>query len=280
MASLEVIIPIKDRVEIKQCVFSLIHAAGNNTSITLCDGGTSDIECVQILQELIQQEMVRINHYPIQGFNKAKLLNQGIVESQADLLLISDADIVWNQEALEALIDRVLSEDQIICHVKDVKESDPTSIALRRDRYSYTICVDGNIILVEVAPELKSEDSNRPGYGLVCARRKTFLALGGYKELFNGWGWEDQDLLIRARVCGMPIYPDGCVVHISHPDILRNMHNGYIQPILTRNKNIVVCAQSLSNGVVLGDLHMGLTQRPKYEVQVRFPEALKFNCIQ
>lgn len=274
MALLEVIIPIKNRVEVKECISSLIHAANENISITLCDGGSSDPECVQILQELIQSEIVRIIHYPIQGFNKAELLNQAISRSQADLLLISDADIIWNQETLTVLIDKVLSEDKIICHVQNVKESNPTSIALRRDRYSYTIYTNGNIAIVEFLPEPFSEGRNRPGCGLICACRKTLLELGGYKELFNGWGWEDQDLLIRARICGIPIYSEGCVVHISHSDTLRNMHNGYVQPSLTRNKNIVACADSLSNGVVLGDLYTGLTQSLKHEIQVRLPDIL------
>jgi glycosyltransferase involved in cell wall biosynthesis len=279
MALLEVIIPIKDRVEVKECVSSLIHAAGKDVSITLCDGGTSDPECVQVLQELNQRDLVHIIHYPIQGFNKAKLLNRGIGESQADLLLVSDSDIVWNQGALEILTNKVLSEDQIICHVKNVKESDSESVALKRDRYSYNIYNNGNSILAEIILAFKSEGDDRPGCGLVCARKETFLALGGYKELFDGWGWEDQDLLIRAHVLGMPIYADGCVMHISHSDILRNMHNDYLQPSLTRNKNIVICAQSLSSGTVLGDLSTNQMELPNYEIQVRLPESLSFDYI-
>lgn len=276
MALLEVIIPIKDRVEVKECVSSLIHAAGKEVSITLCDGGTSNPECVRILQELNQWDLIHIIHYPIQGFNKAKLLNRGISESQADLFLVSDADIVWSQGALEVLTNKVVSEDQIICHVKNVKESDPESVTLKRDRYTYNIYNNGNSILIEIILAFKSESDNRPGCGLVCARKETFLALGGYKELFDGWGWEDQDLLIRAHILGMPIYADGCVVHISHSDILRNIHNDHLQPSLTRNKNIIICAQSLGEGSVLGDLSTSLMELPNYEIQFRLPESLSF----
>lgn len=275
MKSLEAIIPIKDRIEVERCVHSLINLANEVTTITLCDGGTTDPECVQILQKLEQQKLVRILDCPMEAFNKAKLLNQGIAQSKADLLLLSDADIIWNSTALEALLNQVLSSSHAICHSKNVEESDPSNLALRRKRYSYKIAIERDIITIDIVRESQSNDYERSGLGLLCARRTTLLALGGYKELFLGWGWEDHDLLIRAKICGLPVYADGKVIHLSHSDTLRNQHNGNLQPTFTRDRNIVACIQSLLKGVFLGDLPVDVTEQQKYKIQVRLPESLR-----
>lgn len=272
MPSLDIIIPIKDRVEVRQCVSSLLNIASHNISITLCDGGTSELDCVRVLQELNRHSVIRVIHCPMQGFNKAKLLNQGIRESQADLILISDADIIWNSKALGELTNNVLSEPQVLCYVRVVKEAEPTSIALKRKRYYYSISTDENITLVVFSSESLEESESRPGYGLVCSYRTTFQKLGGYKEIFTGWGWEDQDLLIRAEICGIPVYKDACVMHISHPDTVRNRHCNYLQPSFTRDNNIITCAQSLSHGIVLGDLYKKMNRLPQHNIRVHLPD--------
>lgn len=259
-----VIIPVKDRAEIQRCVDSLVPIDGID-HVLICDGGSSEPACIAALNALNAQPKVRVVPVPQAGFNKAKLMNRGIQQaiathassdpSNPDVLLISDADIVWNAAAIEQLLATVTTQPNTIACIHTVVESVPHSVAVRRDRYTYAIHLTTTEARVEVLPALPNSDQ-RPGCGLMCAETSTWLKVGGYKELFYGWGWEDQDLLMRATLLGISIQAIGCVTHLSHGDIVRNQHCDRAKPSDTRDRNIVVCLNSLAQGQLLGDLAM------------------------
>ncbi|MDX2213429.1 MAG: glycosyltransferase [Oculatellaceae cyanobacterium bins.114] len=258
--TLAVIIPVKNRVEITQCIASLMSIACVDR-VVVCDGGSLEAHYLEPLNALTQPPHVEVLHLPIPGFNKSWLINQGIQHTQDEVLLISDADIVWNATTIEQLRAMVMTQPNTIACVHQVAESDPTAVSLRRDRYTYTIQTTATEAIVEVVAvpgqisDVKfSQRDHRPGCGLICAQRSTLLALGGYKELFQGWGWEDQDLLMRARLLGMSIQTVGSVLHLSHADTTRNQHWGQAEPSHTRDQNIVACVRSLAQGQLLGDL--------------------------
>ena len=274
-SKLEIIIPVKDRGEVMQCVQSLTQSMDKVARIIVCDGGSTEAQCVESLNELERQDNVQVMHLPAPGFNKSRLINHGIAQATSDVLLISDADILWNEASLDALLNHVLSDTQTICYVKDVEESVAHSVALKRDRYTYNLQLNNESALVSVVSESKQTSKERPGCGLICARRMTLLALGGYKEIFTGWGWEDQDLLIRASLFGIQISAAGKVLHISHEDTARNRHHGNVEPIQTRNSNIITSMHSLAEGALLGDLKMEAVIEPKpYVIRVQLPESL------
>ena len=63
--------------------------------------------------------------------------------------------------------------------------------------------------------------------GLVVCRRDDFDAIGGYDELFSGWGSEDRDLVERLKrsgciLAGVPFQDVRC---ISHDDEQRTRHH-------------------------------------------------------
>lgn len=266
MAKLEAIIPVKDRSELKQCVESLLDAIAI-TKITICDGGSSDLA---YLQEIAKNDRIRVLHLPQAGFNKSKLLNCAIACSNSDLLLISDADIIWNQAAINVLIETV--SVSTICCIETVEESELNTVALVRDRYTYNIAINGDRAVVEIIPWSQANKDFRPGCGLICAHRSTLINLGGYKEIFTGWGWEDQDLLMRAKLLGIEVKVAGKVIHLSHSDAIRNRCCNNIEPSQTRNNNIITCLKSLSQGTIFGDLQVELPNLPKpYMLEVRLP---------
>lgn len=275
-AALEVIIPIKDRKEVKQCVNSLLDTKNIIKKILLIDGGSTDSDCLTVFDELEKNPKIKIIHSPQSGFNKSKLLNQGIQATTSDFLLISDADIIWNITTLQNLLKTVLSSSNIICSVKDVQESQPLSVELHRQRYIYQIDYHGDTAILQIVSA--SPDKKRPGCGLVCTGRSSFFELGGYKEIFKGWGWEDQDLLIRASLLGFQVYTQGKVLHLSHSDASRNLYNDNLSPVQTRNQNILFCIESLIQGHLQGDLFSRETEPNKKDspklIQVQLPKEL------
>lgn len=262
--NLEVIIPVKDRFEVIQCVQSL-KVVELISKIIICDGGSTDVNCIKSLQSLKNQDKVEVLCFPEIGFNKSRLINKGIFHSQAEFLLISDADIIWNQAALHTMLNFVTAGSNRVCYIKSVEETHPTNtIALKRDAYTYKIRVEQNNAFIDIVL-YNHKNNSRPGCGLICVKRNTLLTLGGYKEIFTGWGWEDQDLLMRALLLEMQIFATGKVIHLSHSDEVRNKHNGNLAPSQSRNFNIISCSQSLSNGVLTGDLPIKIEKATKYQ---------------
>jgi glycosyltransferase involved in cell wall biosynthesis len=60
-------------------------------------------------------------------------------------------------------------------------------------------------------------------WGTVIVHRKAFELVGGYDEVYRGWGGEDDDLYLRLKIMGVPEspYPSAYVSAIEHDDSLR-----------------------------------------------------------
>jgi len=66
---------------------------------------------------------------------------------------------------------------------------------------------------------------NRCAAGLILARKADFLAVGGYRSVLDGWGWEDNDVMIRLnRVQGLKRKQAGEAVHLTHADDVRDLN--------------------------------------------------------
>jgi GT2 family glycosyltransferase len=65
----------------------------------------------------------------------------------------------------------------------------------------------------------------RDTWGTVLCSRKGFIDIGGYDEVFRGWGGEDDDLYDRLRLAGYveSEYPSGFVAAIHHDDEERTL---------------------------------------------------------
>ncbi len=273
--ALEVIIPVKDRAEVRQCVQSLLEIAAVQR-IWLCDGGSQQPDCLTAVATVATTERVQWVKFPTTQFNKSHLLNQGILLTSSQFLLISDADIIWTNDTIQALLKIVAETDDLICSVSEVKEVNADTIALRRQRYTYQIQTELDPMKVTIISTEAMSSVIRPGCGLICARRTTLLKLGGYKECFQGWGWEDQDLLMRARLLGVPIQVAGEVTHLSHGDAQRNQSFPHLQPIESRDRNILLCLQQLAEGYFWGDLPTRQAFSPcQPSIQIQIPPMLQ-----
>jgi glycosyltransferase involved in cell wall biosynthesis len=239
---LSAIIPLRDRSTVAVTAASLL-AAGVDT-ITIVDAESADPATCQALHELANKND-RINIVRTGGpFQKARLLNLGIRVASAPRILVTDADIIWTQETISELAERGRRADFV--HVARVVESDAvTAVANRRLRCD--VSAHGRIrIMIE-------RRTVRPGYGLVFASRDALLHVGGYSEDFVGWGWEDVDLLARSHALGHKIDSAGSVLHLTHGDDVRDLHQGQSR-VESRNANIMRSLERYRNGEWFGAL--------------------------
>lgn len=268
---LDVIIPVKDRSTVRDCVARLRSEAAQAQGfslgkILLCDGNSKAIDCQAQLAEVAQWENVerlacRSEEYT-RGFNKGWLLNQGLAATTAPIVLISDVDILWNQETLNELAIAAVNHPSRLYYIRSVQESEPQHQASQRPRYGYRIEHQGRGYLVTIYAEPSSlapvshpssTSQLRPGCGLVCAKRSLFQNIGGYRQSFRGWGWEDQDLLIRAQLLGYELGHLGWVTHLSHGDEQRNKFASQQSVQDSRDRNILHCLAELTPDNLQGD---------------------------
>lgn len=285
--TLDVIMAVKDRTTVFRCVSTLLAQMNLVEEIALgqillCDGGSLTQSCQQQLAQVAELPGVQVFPYARQGFNKGWLLNQGLAAATARLVLISDIDILWDAATIKSLAMAVVSESNHIYSVQSVRESNPAAKAIRRQRYAYRIVRTAEAARVEVylAPLSPLPAADRPGCGLLCAEKRVFQQIGGYRDCFWGWGWEDQDLLIRAQLLGYPVAALGSAVHLTHADISRNALHGQCSPEWSRDRNILRCLNGLAKGQLLGDLPLkqsvvnNSSRRFPCSVSVQYPSNL------
>jgi hypothetical protein len=67
---------------------------------------------------------------------------------------------------------------------------------------------------------------NIPPFGTSLVRTEDFIAVNGYSELYEGYGWEDNDLYNRLEANGVKrcFFDERMVKHIDHDDELRTRH--------------------------------------------------------
>ncbi len=66
------------------------------------------------------------------------------------------------------------------------------------------------------------------GFGRIALRKSDWLALGGYDVRIRSWGWEDNDLLLRAEAAGVEVVmtPDNFAAFRRHGDCERVFAEG------------------------------------------------------
>ncbi len=219
----------------------------------------------------------KVQHLPLAAFPFCKTiyLNYGLREVNHDFVLVSDADIIWNTETLEAFSCCLSQHPNAIAHVNSVGETAAITPSLQRKRWTVALTQAEGQQRLSFFQDISSTHS-RPGYGLVAAHLETFMAIGGYNEALKGWGWEDLDLLIRAQLLGHPVYALGSVLHMSHGDALRNQ--GYEEtPQSTRDRNILISASAIARGKLYGSLCSQQVSTQLVHVELP-PELLTASC--
>lgn len=254
------IVPVKDRDTVRETGRSLL--AVPDLHLLLCDGGSTTDAGRAAIADLLDDPRSpdRISYVciPQSGFNKSQLLNAGLERARSPWILLSDADILWQPSAVANLL--AGAQSGAICTVAQVRERDPTARVLGRSRRTYRLDWRGDAVSVrlvadppESAPETPQRTPQRPGCGLLCASKTVLQAIGGFKERFCGWGWEDRDLLLRAELLGARVTQAGRVLHCSHGDDRRNRFAGGLEPLRSRDRNIALSLAELQQGRLWGD---------------------------
>jgi len=100
--------------------------------------------------------------------------------------------------------------------------------------------------------------SENGDHGRLAFRKADLLALGGYDERFiHGWGYEDTDLIHRAKrwglqECFLP-HQRGSARYIEHGDVERVRHSAEKNKLTSRKRHRQLSLRSLRGGQVVAN---------------------------
>lgn len=276
--SLDIVIPLSNRPEVTDCIKSIALAMQDVGEDILNGIIVVDWSEFSVVGRELHDHAIPFNvaHKPERRpFVKAAAINEGLLLATAPYVLVSDADIIWNTEAIFRML-MACQQGYDLVSVKNVTESENDSPALSRGRYGVEVSFPDSDAVVTVVTEHQNS-TTRPGCGLCMASSVTWHRLGGYNSNLEGWGWEDRDLQVRAELLGFRQAVLGSVVHLSHSDGLRNRDNGSVAPERSRDQNIVTAMQRIRDGELAGSLQTNLDQTLKVprSIKVRLPSLLK-----
>jgi hypothetical protein len=192
------------------------------------------------------------------------------LHTHTPVVLVSDADILWTKRCIDALSQRLQLGFSYV-HVAHVIEQHPG----RPESHQRLRCDLSTQCTLRIALDRRNI---RPGYGLVLARRKAMLRIGGYCEAFVGWGWEDLDLLTRGHMLDLRVSSAGTVTHLSHGDDVRDLLDGQSRAA-SRNANICRALASYRAGQWQGALGSQNTRLDRPIAIVVTRGAKKLICV-
>jgi len=202
------------------------------------------------------------------AFDKSKLLNLGLEASSSEKILCSDADIIWTGKAIDELTASCICGAFGFCYILQVVETDPAQSRGAHIRLAWSLAQEGSATILRLN-ERQSMKELRPGYGLVFGSRQSFYSVGGFKDHWGGgWGWEDVDFLVRAKILGASLNSAGCVQHQTHGDELRAISG--TSKAESRNHNVRLSLQDIRAGKISGPL-----ARPTNNIQAK---VVKLEC--
>lgn len=193
-------------------------------------------------------------------YNKSKAINNAVkyLKDNVEYLMICDTDIIIERDSIiESL--HLLKRYGLILPYNKVSKLDKSS--------SHQILKYDNFNNLNF--EIEWAYNNKPNYlgggGIQILKRETFEEIGGYNELFKGWGDEDICFCIHLSLFHEIRKLDNVVYHLWHPTqeskkTGERKLNKRLRQIYTKIYNNEKYAQRVKN-----DMMMNLKSTPKVD---------------
>jgi predicted glycosyltransferase involved in capsule biosynthesis len=182
---------------------------------------------IQNFEYLKDDERIQYIHFYNEGqHNKCKGYNIGLNSCETDIVCFLDIDCIVSKQNIEKAINTLENTDGLCIGyngtaiyfnytVKD-KITDATE-----SLYDFLeTFVDTVNIRTGYTNEFYHVANTRAVGGMLLGYNHIFKSIGGFNPNFKGWGYEDNEIIIRARKLKVPIYsintPKPFLFHLPH----------------------------------------------------------------
>ncbi|MCK5666936.1 MAG: glycosyltransferase family 2 protein [Thiotrichaceae bacterium] len=235
------------------CLNSLLSQHDKNFEIIIANDGSS-LETQTLIERFIQQNSIPIKHayHQDQGFRAGTIRNKAVALSSGDYLIFIDGDCVvfpnfvsrhrqlaepgyfvpGNRILLTQSFTATALQNQITLH----KQSAVFFISqwLQRNINRITPLIYSPFAFLRYRKPLRWNKAMTCNLAMF---KKDFIAVNGFDEAFEGWGYEDSDLVIRLIHYGIK-RKEGrfalAVLHHWHKQNDQSKHDENYQRLMQR----------------------------------------------
>ncbi|MBM3247537.1 glycosyltransferase [Candidatus Pacearchaeota archaeon] len=189
-----------------------------------------------------QAEYLRINN--VNQWNRSNCLNLGIKKANTKYLLVSDTDIIFEQNYLKEAIEKIKENSYSIVYSKK-------NLSKEGDITPKTNLKDYEELLSKTKRGHPYNYANMDfwqGMSIILGRKEIFKILGGYDENFRLWGCEDDDLIKRFSQAGVQIIDISkktSHIHQWHKNLEGVNKNKKIKEQIEKNKDYMKKSKSI-----------------------------------
>lgn len=236
MKTVSVVIGFKDwgldrlRVSLGSLV-PQVHKVGGE--VIVVDYGSKDAESVRSLVQASGATVKRIDNGD--PWSRSRALNAGFSESTGEILISTDADMIFTPDAIQGILSRFTEPDSKLCilQCKDLPQHMDAAYFAESNEIDFEECEEQSLF--------------RPRYGMggmIACKREAFLTARGFDERMHTYGGEDIDFAQRLRSLGYRFDwiddPKIAIYHIWHPSSRRANEETVAGSIaIERNSNIL-----------------------------------------
>ena len=223
---------------LEACITSLLHQTDRNFEIVIADDGSTE-ETLQLINVCRAKSCVPIVHVyqPDCGFQLSRIRNKAVAQSKGNYLVFLDGDcmvrpnfiakhkqlaasnyfVAGNRMLLsQSFTEEVLLKQQPI-HLNKLSFFINLRLAKKINRLSPVLSLPlGCLRYLQPRNWRKAVGCN------TAIWKDDFILANGYDELFEGWGFEDSDLVIRLIHAGIKRKEGRFAVPVLH---LWHTHN-------------------------------------------------------
>jgi glycosyltransferase involved in cell wall biosynthesis len=252
---------------LRLCLLSLYAQTDLNFEIIIADDG-SRAEHQVLTQSVIANSPVPVHtvYHEDNGFRAGTIRNKAVAQSQGEYLLFMDGDCIARPDFIAT--HRQLAEagyfvagNRVLLSQAFTQEVLAHAILLYQKPAAYFLGLRLQGKINRTLPFLKLPlgllrkiQPSKWQKAMTCNLalwRKDFLQVNGFDELFEGWGYEDSDLVIRLihagvrRKEGRFAVP---VLHCWHTHNDRSQHDANYARLMGRlvDKDFIVAKQGVS----------------------------------
>lgn len=249
MTSFSVVVPWWNRPELRHMLDAngpLLTRHGAEVVVVNCGGDAADAAA-----QLAGYTAAPVRHVVIPDAvrNRSLARNLGALCSTGSVLFFLDCDVILQSDIFAEATPLLEQEDCFVTIRKRV-ESRPERVLhqafLKETTHTREmVCTDGRRAMTK---QTFGVDGSSSGIGQMLVKRADFIHIGGYNSALEGWGFEDDDVVLRLQfVLGLRSMMIGEAVHLTHGNDLRG---GSPQHDLRRNRR--ACFDNYSRGAFDG----------------------------
>lgn len=196
MSLLTIVYPLRnlEAQRIYNCLHSLRLQTFKNFKVIISDYGSNQKgknHLDKALKKIGNKLDISTIHTKIDGdWNRSAALNRGMIQTTTPYVMGSDIDMIYHPNFLEIAVQQLNKNKAYVVHnlARQMRQIDLSTLEFKMRENDWNFF------------QRNSKDRSGGGTGACqIIPRDKFFYLGGYDEVYEHWGAEDDDMRVRLR---------------------------------------------------------------------------------